>query len=67
MDVMMPKMDGLTAVAAIRAHLQPGPLILMLTARGQAHDTPRAWPMAQTATSRSRLPRRSSSNASIRV
>ena len=38
MDVMMPKMDGLTVVAAIRAHLQPGPLILMLTARGQAHD-----------------------------
>lgn len=38
MDVMMPRMDGYTAVAQIREHMQPSPLILMLTAKGQEQD-----------------------------
>ena len=38
MDVMMPRMDGFTAVARIKEELQPAPLILMLTAKGQEDD-----------------------------
>jgi two-component system alkaline phosphatase synthesis response regulator PhoP len=38
MDVMMPRMDGYTAVARIKEEMQPAPLILMLTAKGQEQD-----------------------------
>ena len=38
MDVMMPRMDGYTAVAKIKERMQPAPLILMLTAKGQEDD-----------------------------
>jgi two-component system alkaline phosphatase synthesis response regulator PhoP len=38
MDVMMPKMDGYTAVGKIREQVQPAPIILMLTAKGQESD-----------------------------
>lgn len=38
MDWMMPKMDGPTAVAKIKAECDPKPLILMLTARGTERD-----------------------------
>lgn len=38
MDWMMPKMDGPTAVAKIKAECDPNPLILMLTARGTERD-----------------------------
>ena len=38
MDVMMPKMDGFTAVGKIREQVEPAPLILMLTANGQESD-----------------------------
>ena len=38
MDVMMPRMDGFTAVGKIREQMQPAPLILMLTAKGQESD-----------------------------
>src|SRR5436190_427090 len=38
MDVMMPRMDGFTAAAKIKEQMQPAPLILMLTAKGQEAD-----------------------------
>lgn len=41
MDVMMPRMDGYTAVARIKEEMQPAPLILMLTAKGQEQDVVR--------------------------
>lgn len=41
MDVMMPRMDGYTAVAQIKQQMQPAPLILMLTAKGQEQDVVR--------------------------
>jgi two-component system alkaline phosphatase synthesis response regulator PhoP len=41
MDVMMPRMDGFTAAAKIKEQMQPAPLILMLTAKGQEADVVR--------------------------
>jgi two-component system, OmpR family, alkaline phosphatase synthesis response regulator PhoP len=41
MDVMMPRMDGFTAAAKIKEQMQPAPLILMLTAKGQESDVVR--------------------------
>jgi len=38
MDVMMPKMDGYTATAKIKAECDPAPIVLMLTAKGQEDD-----------------------------
>jgi two-component system alkaline phosphatase synthesis response regulator PhoP len=38
MDWMMPKMDGPTAMAKIKAECHPNPLILMLTAKGTEQD-----------------------------
>lgn len=38
MDWMMPKMDGPTATAKIKAECHPNPLVLMLTARGTERD-----------------------------
>ncbi len=38
MDVMMPKMDGYTATAIIKAECDPAPIVLMLTAKGQEDD-----------------------------
>ena len=38
MDVMMPRVDGFTAAAQIKERMQPAPLILMLTAKGQEAD-----------------------------
>jgi two-component system alkaline phosphatase synthesis response regulator PhoP len=41
MDVMMPRMDGFTAVGLIKQQVQPAPVILMLTAKGQEGDVVR--------------------------
>jgi two-component system alkaline phosphatase synthesis response regulator PhoP len=41
LDVMMPKMDGFTAATKIKEQLEPAPLILMLTAKGQEADVVR--------------------------
>lgn len=38
MDVMMPKMDGYTATSLIKAEMNPAPIVLMLTAKGQESD-----------------------------
>jgi DNA-binding response OmpR family regulator len=38
LDVMMPKMDGYTAAAKIKAEVSPAPIIIMLTARGSEAD-----------------------------
>jgi DNA-binding response OmpR family regulator len=38
LDVMMPRMDGYTAAGRIKAEVQPPPLVLMLTAKGQETD-----------------------------
>jgi DNA-binding response OmpR family regulator len=38
LDVMMPKMDGYTAAAKIKAEVSPAPIIIMLTARGGEGD-----------------------------
>ena len=38
MDWMMPKMDGPTAVAKIKAECHPAPIVLMLTAKGSESD-----------------------------
>src|SRR5262245_41468756 len=38
LDVMMPKMDGFTAAGRIKQEIQPPPLIIMLTAKGQESD-----------------------------
>ena len=38
MDWMMPRMDGPTAVRKIKEELDPAPIILMLTAKGQEED-----------------------------
>jgi two-component system, OmpR family, alkaline phosphatase synthesis response regulator PhoP len=38
MDWMMPKMDGPTATARIKAECDPAPIILMLTAKGSESD-----------------------------
>jgi len=38
MDWMMPKMDGPTATAKIKAECTPAPIVLMLTARGTETD-----------------------------
>jgi len=41
LDVMMPRMDGFTAASKIKEQLDPAPLILMLTAKGQESDVVR--------------------------
>jgi len=41
MDVMMPKMDGFTAAGKIKEQMNPAPLVLMLTAKGQESDVVR--------------------------
>jgi two-component system alkaline phosphatase synthesis response regulator PhoP len=38
MDVMMPKMDGFTAVEKIKKEMTPAPLVMMLTAKGTEDD-----------------------------
>jgi two-component system alkaline phosphatase synthesis response regulator PhoP len=38
LDVMMPRMDGYTACARIKAEMDPAPIVLMLTAKGQDAD-----------------------------
>jgi len=38
MDVMMPKMDGYTAVKKIKTEMDPAPLVIMLTAKGTEDD-----------------------------
>ena len=38
LDVMMPKMDGYTAAAKIKAEVSPAPIIIMLTAKGSEAD-----------------------------
>lgn len=38
MDWMMPRMDGPTATAKIKAECDPKPLVLMLTAKGTEQD-----------------------------
>lgn len=38
MDVMMPKMDGFTAVEIIKNEMHPAPLVMMLTAKGTEDD-----------------------------
>jgi two-component system alkaline phosphatase synthesis response regulator PhoP len=38
MDWMMPKMDGPTATAKIKAECHPAPIVLMLTAKGTEQD-----------------------------
>lgn len=38
MDVMMPKMDGYTAVEKIKKEMDPAPLVMMLTAKGTEDD-----------------------------
>src|SRR5262245_14493120 len=38
MDWMMPKMDGPTATAKIKAECVPAPIVLMLTAKGTEAD-----------------------------
>ena len=38
LDVMMPKMDGYTAAAKIKAEVSPAPVVIMLTARGAEAD-----------------------------
>lgn len=38
MDWMMPKMDGPTATAKIKAECHPSPIVLMLTAKGTQTD-----------------------------
>jgi two-component system alkaline phosphatase synthesis response regulator PhoP len=38
MDWMMPKMDGPTATARIKAECKPAPIVLMLTAKGTEQD-----------------------------
>lgn len=38
LDWMMPKMDGPTAAAVIKAECSPAPIVLMLTARGTEDD-----------------------------
>lgn len=35
MDMMMPRMDGLTAAERIKAELRPAPIVIMLTAKGE--------------------------------
>ena len=37
-DWMMPKMDGPTATAVIKAECNPAPIVLMLTAKGTQDD-----------------------------
>ena len=41
LDVMMPKMDGYSVLAEIKAQLDPAPIVLMLTAKGQETDVVR--------------------------
>lgn len=38
LDVMMPKMDGYTAAKKIKTEINPAPIVLMLTAKGQEAD-----------------------------
>src|SRR3954447_21025329 len=38
LDVMMPKMDGFTAAARIKSELDPAPIVIMLTAKGEEAD-----------------------------
>jgi two-component system alkaline phosphatase synthesis response regulator PhoP len=38
MDWMMPKMDGPTATAKIKAECHPAPVVIMLTAKGTESD-----------------------------
>ena len=43
MDVMMPKMDGYVVLERMRAELDPPPLVIMLTAKGQETDVVRGF------------------------
>src|SRR5215510_13493345 len=38
LDVMMPQMDGYTACGRIKAEVEPAPIVIMLTAKGQDTD-----------------------------
>jgi len=38
LDVMMPKMDGFTALDKIKSEMDPAPIVLMLTAEGEQDD-----------------------------
>ena len=38
LDVMMPRMDGYTVLRHIKTELDPAPVVIMLTARGQEAD-----------------------------
>jgi len=38
MDMMMPRMDGLTAAQRIKAEVRPAPIVIMLTAKGEEVD-----------------------------
>jgi DNA-binding response OmpR family regulator len=38
LDVMMPKMDGFTALEKIKTQMDPAPIVLMLTAEGEQDD-----------------------------
>ena len=43
LDVMMPRLDGFTAAAYIKAEVDPPPLVLMLTAKGEPEDISKAF------------------------
>ena len=43
LDVMMPHLDGFTAAARIKAEVNPPPLVLMLTAKGETTDISQAF------------------------
>ncbi len=55
----MPKMDGPTATAQIKAECDPAPIVLMLTAKGTQADVIQGLVGAPTTTSSSRSPRAS--------
>jgi two-component system alkaline phosphatase synthesis response regulator PhoP len=38
LDVMMPKMDGFTALKRIKDEVSPAPIVLMLTGEGESDD-----------------------------
>ena len=41
LDVMMPKLDGYSVLEAIKTRMDPAPIVLMLTAKGQESDVVR--------------------------
>ena len=41
LDVMMPKLDGYSVLEAIKTQMDPAPIVLMLTAKGQESDVVR--------------------------